>query len=157
MQRAALLQHLAADLRDELAQQADLEQLLERQEQALSSRDASGLEDLNGAIERAFRAAEQRQVRRERLVRGLADDQGIAPGIATLGALVERLGDEGRELAEQRQELRAVCARVLQRARRNGALIAAHRRVTGDVLAALLGDRTERDAVGGGVLVDAEV
>ena len=30
MQRAALLQHLAADLRDELAQQADLEQLLER-------------------------------------------------------------------------------------------------------------------------------
>ncbi|MBL6721866.1 MAG: flagellar export chaperone FlgN [Planctomycetes bacterium] len=157
MERAALLQHLAADLREEHGQQEAIEGLLERQEQALSRRDADTLEALNSELERAFRAAEHRQTRRERLVRSLAADQGVAPGIATLGALIERLGDEGKALAEQRRELRGLCARVLQRSRKNGALIAAHRRVTGDVLAALLGDRTEREALGGGVLVDAKV
>lgn len=157
MERAALLQHLTADLREEQAQQEALEVLLDRQEQALSRRDAEGLEVLNAELERAFRAAEHRQVRRERLVQGLAREQGIAPGVATLGALAERLGPEGEALAELRRALRGLCARVLQRARKNGALIAAHRRVTGDVLAALLGDRTEREALGGGVLVDAKV
>ena len=155
MRRAALLRHLAADLRDERPSRPT--------SSSCSSVRAGPLEPgcvraraLNDAIERAFRAVEQRQARRERLVRGLADDQGIAPGIATLGALVERLGTRARSWPSSARSAGCV-RRVLQRARRNGALIAAHRRVTGDVLAALLGDRTERDAVGGGVLVDAEV
>lgn len=157
MNSTATLQHLMADLKDEVRHQGALLGLLAEQVDALHATGPEGLEQINERLEEAFQSAQARHARRERLVGGLAASTGAPTRVTTLGSLIERIGQDAAPLAAVRKELRSVCAEVLKRARRNGALIAAHRRVTGDVLEGLLGDTAEQEATGAGVLVDAKV
>lgn len=148
---------LEAILREELAGQREMLELLRRQESAVVARTPEALIAVTAEIEAAVSSASSRRVRREPVVRRLAELMQVAPSSVTLGSLVVRLGEEGARLAELREELRDVTARVVRQNRRVAALVGLHRRINQEVLELVLADEHSNPMQRAGALVDAEV
>ena len=81
----------------------------------------------------------------------------MEPSALTLGSIVDRLGDAGAPLAQERERLRDVVLDVQRVNRRVAALIRMHREVTRDILNSVLGEGSGTLPFEGGTLIDAEV
>jgi hypothetical protein len=87
----------------------------------------------------------------------LANVWGVAPATLTLGSIVQRVGDEGRRLARQREDLQHAAGSVARQSQRNGLVARLHQRVTSQVLQAVLVDGGDGASLTeGGTLINAE-
>jgi hypothetical protein len=148
---------LEAVLREEVAGQRGLLELLRRQETAVVARTPESLAEVVAAIEGELSSAAARRLRREPIIQRMATLLAVAPSSVTLRSLAERLGADGRKLTELREELRETAARIVRQNRRVAALVGLHRRVNQEILELLLADETSNPLHGAGALVDAEV
>ncbi|MDA1264114.1 MAG: flagellar export chaperone FlgN [Planctomycetota bacterium] len=152
----AIALHLCAWAREELEGQQAALALLERQERAVRDRDLAGMETVSAELGKFAAKGQSRAKRRNHLLGMLAGIWQVPQRALTLGSVVERLGTDGKQLAQLRQELRDGAAQVMRTMRKVGALVAAFRRVTGDVVELLLTDEDGTSLTTGGALVDAE-
>jgi hypothetical protein len=148
---------LEANLRDELTGQGELLELLRRQEKAVVARTAVELLEVTGLIESELSAAAARRLRREPILRRVAELMQLAPSSLTLRSIVERLGDEGQRLRALREELREAASRVVRQNRRVAAVVGLHRRLNQEVLELVLAEEDSNPFERTGALVDAEV
>lgn len=148
--------HLAAWAREERAAQEEAVLVLRDQERAVRARDLDALEAASRRLEELGRRGALRARRRDRRLADLARIWSVPASALTLGSVAERLGSDGAELAELRGALRQGAAELLRVTRRVGALVAAFRRVAGEVVELLLTDEDGTPLHAGGGLVDAE-
>jgi hypothetical protein len=148
---------LEANLRDELASQVELLELLRRQEAAVVARTPDGLVEVTGRIESLLSAAAARRLRREPILRKVAELMQVAPSSLTLRSIAERLGEEGARLRSLREELRETTSRIVRQNRRVAAVVGLHRRINQEVLELVLAEEDSNPFERTGALVDAEV
>jgi hypothetical protein len=148
---------LEANLREELAAQVELLELLRRQEAAVVARTPDELVEVTSRIESALSAAAARRLRREPILRKVAELVQAAPSALTLRSIAERLGDEGVRLRGLREELREATSRVVRQNRRVAAVVGLHRRLNQEVLELVLAEEDSNPFERTGALVDAEV
>ncbi|MEZ6014536.1 MAG: flagellar export chaperone FlgN [Planctomycetota bacterium] len=148
---------LEAALREELAAQRELLELLRAQESAVIARTPDALVEVTSKIEAHVSSASARRARREPIIRRIAMELRVAPSALTLSSLCERLGEDGSRLSELRLELREATSRVVRQNRRVSALVGLHRRINQEVLELVLADDGMNPFNGAGALVDAEV
>jgi len=148
---------LEASLRDELAGQVQLLELLRRQEAAVVARTADDLVEVTASIESELSSAAARRLRREPILRKVAELMQLAPSSLTLRSIAERLGPEGVKLQALREELREATARVVRQNRRVAAVVGLHRRLNQEVLELVLAEEDSNPFERTGALVDAEV
>lgn len=148
---------LEANLREELASQVELLELLRRQEAAVVARTADDLVEVTSCIESTLSAAAARRLRREPILRTVAELMQVAPSSLTLRSIAERLGEEGSRLRSLREELREATSRVVRQNRRVAAVVGLHRRLNQEVLELVLAEDDSNPFERTGALVDAEV
>jgi hypothetical protein len=148
---------LEANLREELAAQVELLELLRRQEAAVVARTPDDLVEVTSHIESELSAAAARRLRREPILRKVAELVQAAPSALTLRSIAERLGDEGVRLRGLREELREATSRVVRQNRRVAAVLGLHRRLNQEVLELVLAEEDSNPFERTGALVDAEV
>ncbi|MCB9916268.1 MAG: flagellar export chaperone FlgN [Planctomycetes bacterium] len=155
MNAQSVLNHLAANVREELAAKRAALALIEAQEGAVARCDMdafeAGLERMRVHLE----GDRRREQKRQRLIEQLAAAWQVAPGTLTLGSIAIRFGAQGDELRGLRGELRQVVADVARRNRRLSALLGMHRRLNRDVLKVVLGAEGGAEPTQAGSLVDA--
>jgi hypothetical protein len=148
---------LEASLRDELAGQSELLQLLRRQESAVVTRTPDELVELTSRIETALSTAAARRLRRAPILRALAELLQVAPSALTLRSIADRLGSDGARLLVLREELRDVSAHIVRQNRRIAAVVGLHRRINQEVIELVLAEAGSNPLERTGALVDAEV
>lgn len=152
-----LLPELVDCVREDLAAQRRILDLVERQRRRITDDRGRGLEQEAEEMVSELRSAPERSARRELLMTRFARAWELPVGEVTLSMIVLRLGERASELAELRGELRRTTAEVVRSLRRFSALVSTQRRVVNDVLRSLLDDeepgRSDRPE---GVLLDAE-
>ena len=131
--------------------------VLEAQEHAVRSRDLQAVEAASDEVRALGPRGMVRARRRDQLLGQLAKAWEVPREALTLGSVVERLGDDARELSELRLELRDRSSKVLRASRRVGVLVSVFRRVSGEVVEMLLMEDGCAPLHEGGSLVDAEV
>jgi flagellar biosynthesis/type III secretory pathway chaperone len=105
------VEFLLRDLRDLLGQQVDhlktLEQVLERQKEALVQRDIPAIVDSIEAQEECLKSVQRMEEVRAELMSRISSAMGFGPGGVTLRELTESLDpDVGRELRSTGQTMR---------------------------------------------------
>lgn len=152
-----LLRQLEAHVQEEIGAQSRVLAALEAQGEALRSHESARIVAATSTLDAEIMAQARRTERRNELLSALAAAWSLPTGTLTLGSIVQRVGDEGRRLARQREELAATVGNVARQSRRNGLVARLHQRVTSEVLQAVLVESGD-DAVlaEGGALVDAE-
>ncbi len=148
---------LEALLREDLASQRSMLALLRRQEAAVVARTPEDLVAVTSEIEVEVSSSAARRMRREPVVRRIAELLRVAPSALSLGSLAERLGADGARLLTLRDELREATTRVVRQNRRVAALVGLHRRINQEVLELVLADEDSNPMQRAGALVDAEV
>lgn len=146
---AALEANLGAELASKTAQCA----LLDLQENAVRSADPAELERLAPRMLSEIDAGAARARERAELMSRLAASLDLAP--CRVAIIAGALRDEGRRLADLRQELRAVTARSLVRGRRLAVLVRAHGGLLEEALGRFLAPDATGAPLGRGSLVDA--
>lgn len=148
---------LEAVLREEHASQKRLLELLRKQESAVIARTPESLVEVTGEIESELSSSASRRLRREPILRRLAELMRVAPSSLTLRSIADRLGADGARLAVLREELRELTGRVVRQNRRVAALVGLHRRVNQEVLELVLSEEDSNPLERAGALVDTEV
>lgn len=152
-----LLRQLEAHVQEEIGAQSRVLAALEAQGEALRSHESARIVTATAALDSEIAAQARRTERRNELLASLATAWGLPAGTLTLGSIVQRVGDEGRRLARQRDELAETVGNVARQSRRNGLVARLHQRVTSEVLQAVLVESgSEAVLAEGGALVDAE-
>lgn len=152
-----LLRQLEAHVQEEIGAQSRVLAALEAQGEALRSHESARIVTATAALDSEIAAQARRAERRNELLTSLATAWGLPAGTLTLGSIVQRVGDEGRRLARQRDELAETVGNVARQSRRNGLVARLHQRVTSEVLQAVLVESgSEAVLAEGGALVDAE-
>lgn len=151
---------LVAVLRDEVAAQERILELLERQESQVVAPSSEGFSAATEALEAELQRAPHRAQKRGKALSGLASAFGVSAQAMTLTSLVERLGaaPQAAAIAAERDRLAENAAHIQRRVRRVGALVRMHREVTRDLVQLILGSGEDgEDVRQGGTLIDAEV
>ncbi len=152
-----LLRQLEAHVQEEIGAQSRVLAALEAQGEALRSHESARIVTATAALDSEIAAQARRAERRNELLTSLATAWNLPAGTLTLGSIVQRVGDEGRRLARQRDELAETVGNVARQSRRNGLVARLHQRVTSEVLQAVLVESgSEAVLAEGGALVDAE-
>jgi hypothetical protein len=151
-----LLKQLEAYVQEEIGAQGRTLALLGAQDEALRSGEPHKVAASTEALEREMRSAPSRARRRGELLAGFAALWNLAPHTLTLSSIVDRSGDQGERLGRQRDELRAVVAKISRQARRNSTAARFHERFASEVLHVLLAVDGSKSIEAGGVLVDAQ-
>ncbi len=152
-----LLRQLEAHVQEEIGAQSRVLAALEAQGEALRSHESARIVAATSTLDAEIMAQARRTERRNELLSALAVAWGLPAATLTLGSIVQRVGDEGRRLARQREELAATVGNVTRQSRRNGLVARLHQRVTSEVLQAVLVESGNSAVLAeGGVLVDAE-
>jgi hypothetical protein len=152
-----LLRQLEAHVQEEIGAQGRVLAALEAQGEALRSHDSARIVEATAALDREILAQARRAERRTELLTALANVWGVAPATLTLGSIVQRVGDEGRRLARQRDDLQHAAGSVARQSQRNGLVARLHQRVTSQVLQAVLVDGGDGASLTeGGTLINAE-
>lgn len=149
--------HLTAWAREECEAQEQTLKVLEAQERAVRSRDLQAVEAASDEVRALGPRGMARARRRDQLLGHLAKAWEVPREALTLGSVVERLGDDAKELSQLRQELRDSSSKVLRASRRVGVLVREFRRVSGEVVEMLLTGDGSAPLHEGGSLIDAEV
>ncbi len=156
MNENSLLNHLTAYVQDEIAVRRRTLDLLSRQEAGIQNNDPGATAKAVEAIEQEMKGNSRRNSKRVGLIKKLALCWSLPADALTLGSIVERAGARAGMLAELREELRALTAKVLKRNRRLSALIGMHRRVIKEVIDTVLHEQVGAVMNGAGSLIDAE-
>ena len=152
-----LLRQLEAHVQEEIGAQSRVLAALEAQGEALRSHESARIVAATSTLDAEIMAQARRTERRTELLSALAAAWSLPTGTLTLGSIVQRVGDEGRRLARQREELAATVGNVARQSRRNGLVARLHQRVTSEVLQAVLVESGDNAVLAeGGALVDAE-
>ena len=152
-----LLRQLEAHVQEEIGAQSRVLAALEAQGEALRSHESARIVAATAALDSEIAAQAKRSERRVELLSALAAVWSLPAGTLTLGSIVQRVGDEGRRLARQREELTATVGSVARQSRRNRLVARLHQRVTSDILQAVLVENGSESVLAeGGALVDAE-
>lgn len=152
-----LLRQLEAHVQEEIGAQSRVLAALEAQGEALRSHESARIVAATAALDAEIIAQTRRTERRNELLAALAATWSLPAGTLTLGSIVQRVGDEGRRLARQREELATSVGSVARQSRRNGLVARLHQRVTSEVLQAVLVESGDNAVLAeGGALVDAE-
>lgn len=152
-----LLRQLEAHVQEEIGAQGRVLAALEAQGEALRSHESARIMEATAALDREILAQARRAERRTELLSALASVWGVAPQTLTLGSIAQRVGDEGRRLARQRDELQRAAGSVARQSQRNGLVARLHQRVTSQVLQAVLVEGGEGASLTeGGALINAE-
>jgi hypothetical protein len=152
-----LLRQLEAHVQEEIGAQSRVFAALEAQGEALRSHESARIVAATSTLDAEIMAQARRTERRNELLSALAAAWSLPTGTLTLGSIVQRVGDEGRRLARQREELAATVGNVARQSRRNGLVARLHQRVTSEVLQAVLVESGDNAVLAeGGALVDAE-
>ena len=152
-----LLRQLEAHVQEEIGAQSRVLAALEAQGEALRSHESARIVAATSTLDAEIMAQARRTERRNELLSALAAAWSLPTGTLTLGSIVQRVGDEGRRLARQREELAATVGNVARQSRRNGLVARLHQRVTSEVLQAVLVESGDNAVLAeGGALVDAE-
>lgn len=151
-----LIHHTSAWAREELVVQDELRLALEAQSAAVRERDPGVLETATERVDAAHGRAVASDLRRAKLFARFAECWGVAPSTLTLRSICLRAGEDAGSLVALRDELRAAAIQVQATARRVGAELRLHRRVTIDVLGTLLGQDEEGNVQGSGALLSTE-
>ena len=152
-----LLRQLEAHVQEEIGAQSRVLAALEAQGEALRSHESARIVAATSTLDAEIMAQARRTERRNELLSALAAAWSLPTGTLTIGSIVQRVGDEGRRLARQREELAATVGNVARQSRRNGLVARLHQRVTSEVLQAVLVESGDNAVLAeGGALVDAE-
>ncbi len=151
-----LILHASAWAREELVVQSELQAALEAQSAAVRERDPAVLEAATERVDAAHGQAIASDARRAKLFERFAECWGVAPSTLTLRSICVRAGEGAGSLVQLREELRTAATQVQTTARRVGAELRMHRRVTIDVLGTLLGQDEEGNVQGSGALLSTE-
>ncbi|MGD2016501.1 MAG: flagellar export chaperone FlgN [Planctomycetota bacterium] len=148
---------LVIAIREEVASHEKIVELLTVQEGSIRNPAGEAFQAATLELEVELKRSAGRTARRERALAELAAELGVAPGVATIGSMVERLGADGELLAAERTRLIEVGADVRRRNRRMATLVRLHRQVTRELIQVVLGPEDGGDVHEGGSLIDAEV
>lgn len=148
---------LVIAIREEVASHEKIVELLTVQEGSIRNPAGEAFQAATLELEVELKRSAGRTARRERALTELAAELGVAPGAATIGSMVERLGADGELLAAERTRLIEVGADVRRRNRRMATLVRLHRQVTRELIQVVLGPEDGGDVHEGGSLIDAEV
>lgn len=148
---------LVIAIREEVASHEKIVELLTVQEGSIRNPAGEAFQAATLELEVELKRSAGRTARRERALAELAAELGVAPGVATIGSMVERLGADGELLAAERARLIDVGADVRRRNRRMATLVRLHRQVTRELIQVVLGPEDGGDVHEGGSLIDAEV
>ena len=148
---------LVIAIREEVASHEKIVELLTVQEGSIRNPAGEAFQAATLELEVELKRSAGRTARRERALAELAAELGVAPGVATIGSMVERLGADGELLAAERARLIEVGADVRRRNRRMATLVRLHRQVTRELIQVVLGPEDGGDVHEGGSLIDAEV
>ena len=148
---------LIVAIREEVAAHERILELLTAQEDSVRRPGDEAFQASTTALEAELGRTGQRTARRERALRDLASDFGVAQSAMTISSIVERLGDDGAILAQERDRLTEIAKEVQRRNRRVATLVRLHRQVTKELIQVVLGPMDGGDVLDGGSLIDAEV
>lgn len=148
-----LVSVLEANLEAELAGKAEECALLEKQEAAITAGDPDALDAAASALVAVLHVGLERARARAQVMAQLATALGIGAG--RLEHIAAALGADGRRLAAQRAELRAISAESLARGRRLAVLVRAHGALVEEALGRFLAPDPSGAPLGQGSLVDA--
>ncbi len=152
-----LVNRLVVAIREEVSAHRRILELLSAQENSIRQPASAAFKAATEELEVQLKRSSQRTTRRERAVVALAGQFGVAPSAATVGSMVERLGEDGALLAAERAQLIEVSGEVGRRNRRMATLVRLHRQVTRELIQVVLGPEDGGDVHAGGSLIDAEV
>ncbi len=152
----AVLNHLLAWLRDEIAAQDSRLNSLKELCGSMSKRDPALVEQLLENVQKQDGTSRSRETKRKAIFEALGKHWQVNANLLTLRSIAERMGPSGSELRELRQELAGKAKRVIEASRMVSATAHMHRAVILDVLNVLFegndGDPLEEQ----GRLLDAE-
>lgn len=156
---------LLAAVRDDIAAHERILAILAEQEASVRRPADERFQEATAALERELSRVPQRKIRRDRVLKGLAEHFGVAASALTIGSVVERLSEipgekhceEGSALARDRERLRELAIEVKRCNRRVATLVRLHRQVTRELIQVVLGPSDGSDVHAGGSLIDAEV
>lgn len=153
-----LINHLEANIREELAAQDRLLMLLEEQEQAIIAGLSEGVSIASKALDSESAGAARRTVSRKRLVKGISEAWHVPSGAMTLGSIAERAGERGKRLSELRSDLREKANEVARKNRRVASVARLHHQVIREVINTIFRDDEGGylDGEAAGTLIDAE-
>ncbi|MBL4769819.1 MAG: hypothetical protein JKY61_01420 [Planctomycetes bacterium] len=152
----AIWNHLSAWIREETAAQEARLEVLEELRNSMSQRDPKVAEGILERLQNQDKTGIGRENRRQAIFASLGKHWQISASMLTLRSIAERMGDEGSELMELRNQLVEVVKKVTVGGRMVSATAHMHRSVILDVLSVLFdghhGDPLEEQ----GRLLDAE-
>jgi hypothetical protein len=148
-----LVTALEANLAAELSGKAEQCALLQRQEAAITAGDPAALEGAAAELVGELEAGIERARARTQIMAELATALGV--DASRVESIVAALGTDGRRLAAQRRDLRAICAESLACGRRLGVLVRAHGALVEEALGRFLAPDPSGAPLGRGSLVDA--
>jgi hypothetical protein len=146
---------LEANLQAEIGAKNAQIAILDRQEQAITTRDVEALAAATADLQAHAQRDIDRAAKRAALLADLARTLGIA-GAPRVGTIATALGGRGRALATRRAELRAACALALRKGRHVAALVRGHANLVEEALGRFLAPDPSGAPLGRGSLVDAE-
>ncbi len=154
----ALLNHLEANAREELAAQERFLALLDEQEQAIIAGSSAAVADVTKRLEKESPSAARRSTTRARLVKAIAEAWQVPIGAMTLGSIAERAGRHGERLSVLRDELRNKANEVGRKNRRVASVARLHHQVIREVINTIFRDDEGGylDGEAAGTLIDAE-
>ena len=91
---------LVIAIREEVASHEKIVELLTVQEGSIRNPAGEAFQAATLELEVELKRSAGRTARRERALAELAAELGVAPGVATIGSMVERLGADGEDLYE---------------------------------------------------------
>lgn len=153
----AVLNHLVAWAREEIAGQEQMLAALEVQTKAAHARTPDALEEATQGVDACIDGARERSQRREHIFQQLGILWNVAPGSLSLGSILLRAGDGHETLAELREQLRQVGTDVRNAGRKVQGLLRLHQRITTEILDTVLGNDRHDSLDRSGALLDAEI
>lgn len=152
-----LLERLEDCIKGDIEAQRNTLATLEAQRVAIEKEHIEGVELTTAEMVEQMRGMQERDQRRQQIVEAFARALGQSAESLTLSMVVQLAGSRADDLAQLRQELRNLSARVIRENRRLSALVGMRRRIVTDVIDSLLqGNDGSGETRPGGVLINAE-
>lgn len=153
-----LLNHLEANLRDELAAQQSFMDLLEKQERAIVDGKTETVASISEELQAVSSNAARRAGTRQQILKAISTTWSVPISAMTLGSIAERAGVRGSRLTQLRGELRDKASQVIRKNRRVAAVARLHHQVVREVIDTIFteesGSPMQDEAAGN--LIDAE-
>ncbi len=152
----ALWNHLSAWVREETAAQEQRLESLEQLRVSMAQRTPEVVDGILESVQEQDKTSRSRETKRKAIFESLGKHWQINPSLLTLRSIAERMGSDGEELMELREQLAEKAQAVTTASRMVSATAHMHRSVILDVLNVLFeghaGDPMEEQ----GRLLDAE-